>query len=80
MLNGLYSNFTIDVDNALLFLHRQKTLAHKTLTRNLSSCFFSSMSPGFVCEANQLGPEPGIFQCIYILQGGHGFEHLGSIL
>ena len=32
-LNNLYSNFTADVDNAWLFLHRKRVLAHKTKTR-----------------------------------------------
>ena len=67
ILNRLYSNFTADMDNALLSLHREiYWLMHKTRTRNLSQCFFSSTSSGFVHEANQLGSEPGIFHCIYI--------------
>ena len=62
MLNRLYSNFTADVNNALLFFHKKRYW----LTRHgreifPSVSFHRCHLASSIREANQLGSEPGIF-------------------
>ena len=80
MQNRLYSNFTADVDNALLFLHRKRYWLTRHgreiyLSVSFHRCHLASSVKQISWDQSR-----GIFQCIYIKLRGHGFEHLGSIL
>ena len=65
MLNSLDSNFTADMDNALLFLHR-KCAGAQDMDEEIIFVFLLMDVIWLCCEANQLGSEQGIFQCTYI--------------
>ena len=74
MLNRLYSNFTADVDNALLFLHRKiYWLKRHGREIYLSVSFIDViwLRPW----SKSAGWEPGIFQCIGFSSCNFGSYH-----